>query len=849
MILRSRTLAPSLVLLLLATPCAVRSETGHDLADWKVYITNDTCPDYTWGFSEEATRQSFADLVRAHLDEMRRTDNERPENRDRYNMAVTQEALCFFEKYPERRDELIRRVREGRVFISPFLNNSLWGFQSVEGMIRTFYPARRLEREWGLPMSAAHHIELPSLPWGVASVLAGCGVRWLLVPFYDFDSTFAGLENPPLFIYEGPDGARLRVIMDRWAAEKWSYAQGSALLGKPELIAREWFPHYSELGGEYPLTAALASGTHSDYSPRSALQAPGFTDAIIRYNALPGPHATLVNATLPQFTELVDEVETRHHFLPTLRGSFGNSWEAWPVSMAKYAAAMREGERRFLAAEALTALAGWGKPAVAESSRVDRERAEWDLAMLGDHAWNGTDDANKQVNAELRRKWSGELLSIDQRLSRAAWTGLGIREDGESLTLFNSLSFPRRALVCVDAPPGVTGFSDGASLLTTQSIEEEGERKLCFVSPTVEGFSLLKVGLIRRAEGMPSVGKGLRATETELEGPFYKLKVDPNTGGIASLVQKSSGAELLASGHVRTLGQTLFFDGRNHPLEDVKSELVAAGPVLARLRIVGRTSGIETTTFVTVYADLDRVDFDMRVKKPVSVEEQRLTHTFPVVQRGAVVRIETTGAVVRPQLQPAGDMLPGSDLRRFVVQGFVDASSSEGGGVTVAPLDSFFLRADLDTLTWEALGNDQDFKEVVRDQAGETEFRFRYSLRGHGGGYQSADAFAWSRDAATPLLTEWGKVPADPLPRVAVDRARALATSLKPADDGPSRGVVVRLWETGGTTGPLKVETRGFPRALRCDLLERDLEKLQVNEGSVEVPLAAHGFASVRLVR
>ena len=34
---------------------------------WTIYITNDNCPDYTWGFNEQQTRQAFADIVKAAL--------------------------------------------------------------------------------------------------------------------------------------------------------------------------------------------------------------------------------------------------------------------------------------------------------------------------------------------------------------------------------------------------------------------------------------------------------------------------------------------------------------------------------------------------------------------------------------------------------------------------------------------------------------------------------------------------------------------------------------------------------------------------------------------------------------
>jgi hypothetical protein len=123
---------------------------------------------------------------------------------------------------------------------------------------------------------------------------------------------------------------------------------------------------------------------------------------------------------------------------------------------------------------------------------------------------------------------------------------------------------------------------------------------------------------------------------------------------------------------------------------------------------------------------------------------------FPLLM--LLLRAETPAAVIRPQLQPKGDLLPGADLRRLCVQGFIDASLPYGPGVTVAPPDAFLLRLDLGDPAFECLGNDQNYKEVSKSQNGEKEFRFRYSLCGHKGPYNQAAAVAWSRDVATPLL-------------------------------------------------------------------------------------------------
>jgi len=825
------------------------AQAEEDLSGWTIYITNDNCPDYTWGYSEEQTRQAFADIVRGHLDEMKRTDNEKPENRDRYNMAVTQEALCFVERYPERKVELIRRVQEGRAFVSPYLCNSLWALQSVECAIRTFYPARGLEREWGISIDVAEHIEQPSLPWGVASILAGCGVRWLSVPFYKYDSTFDGLTNPPLFVFEGPDGSQTHVIMDTWASTRASYMQGARLLRDTRTITSEWVTHYQALGETYPIRAILASGTHGDISPRSGHQARRFAEAIINYNNSPGEHPKLVNAILPQFCEVVDKAQAERAFLPILRGSFGHSWDVWPVCLAKYVADMRVGERAFLAAEALLALARLNQPTLHEATRADRERAEWCWAMLADHAWNGTNDQNKRDNADLRKKWSGELNRLSEKLLTQAWAAIGLDRNDSDLTIFNNLSFPRSDLVRIELSADERVTPVTTQTLDSQIVEENGKRFLYFVSPEVQGFGFNAIRLRPADKHSPETEK-LGATPTMLESPYYRLQVDAETGGVGSLIHKASGAELLAGRESRTVCQTVYFDGQEHTLNDVGSEVVAQGPVLARLKVTGTAAAIHVSNLVTVYANLDRVDFDLRIKKPVTTNRERLCHVFPVLQQGAVLRIETTGAVIRPRPQPEGDLLPGADTRRFAVQAFMDASLAQGPGVTIATLDAFVLRMDLDPITFEALGNDQNYREVIQDQHGVTDFRFRYALRGHSGGYDGPSAFAWSRRVATPLLVARGSIPsAQAVGQViSLDPARAIATCLKPADEDASRGCILRFWETAGRSGPTTIGVRGFQRAIRTDLLERDLEELRVVDDKVTVNLRGHGLGAVRLL-
>jgi hypothetical protein len=811
---------------------------------WRVIIANDTCPDVTWGFTEAQVRQAFADLIAAHLDEMTRTDALPAEDRDHYNATAFVEVEAFLEKNPRRQEELFRRIREGRLCVSPFLCNSLWGFQSVEGALRTFYPARRMEREHGMPIDIAEHIELPSLPWGMATLMAGCGIRWTSVPFMDYDTTFKGLNNPPLFRLEGPDGSEVRVRLDAWASLKTSYYEGAYLLKDTRLVTSEWIPHYAGLGATYPLRTVFASGTHSDINPNSYKQARGFADGIVNYNAA-GTHAVkLINGTLSQFCAEVDAVEAASPFLPKLRGDFGQSWQLWPVSLAQTVGALRENERSYLAAESLVALASQAKPGIVAQTRADREKGEWFWAMLSDHAWNGADASNRRHNAALRRGWAERFALISQRLTTQAWDDIGFKADSGQVTVFNPLSFARDILVECALPAGVRGVQGSPC----QFRSEGPQHTLVFVAPEVPAYGFREFAFETKAP--QAAAPPFSATATTLEGPFYRLRVDASNGGLASLVHKASGQELLNKDAGRSLCQTVFNDGQEHVLSDIECQTLL-GSVYGEMRVTGHAGDLRVTNVMTLYATLDRVDFDVRVAKPILTNEQRLLHFFPIGDGVRDLRLETTAAVLRPRWQPEGDLLPGADPRRFAVQGFVDYSPSGRTGVTVAPLDAFMLRLDQGALAFEALGNDQNWKEVTQDQDGVTHFRFRYSLRAHSPGYDNAAVLAWSRMVAAPLTLAFGHLPKKWLgrPHLEVDPRRALVTCLKPADDGTLDQIVVRVWETSGRTGTVVLTSPGYRAARETDLLEREHGPLALKQDKVSLNARGYGFSAVKLIR
>ncbi len=76
---------------------------------------------------------------------------------------------------------------------------------------------------------------------------------------------------------------------------------------------------------------------------------------------------------------------------------------------------------------------------------------------------------------------------------------------------------------------------------------------------------------------------------------------------------------------------------------------------------------------------------------------------------------------------------------------------------SIATLESYLLRPDLEPLSVECLGNDQNSPEVSHDQGGYRQFRFRYRLRFDPAGTPLAPIAQWAANFAHPLEFLKGK--------------------------------------------------------------------------------------------
>ena len=841
---------------------------GHH-RPWTIYLLSDGCTDYTWVYDNvEAEHSDDAEVTEAELALAEATRGGLLADQNHYNLVHAREVEFYLEHYPEHADRLFEHIRLGNITLNPIYNMCLTCAMSLEELIRQLYPARGWAREQGLDIGYANHQETPTIAWAMVPVLAGSGVEHLVKSILPYECPWAErLEEPPVFVWEGPDGSQLLV---RW--RNGDYVEGRFVLrGLRATISAlhdEIIPRYEGMGADYPFDAVALVGCYGDLAPTTSGLPAKKVATVTAYNAQEWDYPKLVNASHKQFWDDVQrQITARSICVPVVCGDFGTSWDAWPASLAYDFAGWRRAQERSGLADKLAAVLSLLDEEWYEAHR-DRLAQGWmNLLYLADHAWNGANDANRALNARLRREWQ---LTSNRAFDEVIEDGLGVLAKrvpvvgGKHVLVFNGLGWTRHGVVRVAGIEGNPKVHDATTgeLVASQAVVEDGDSVLCFEAPAVPsvGYRVFSLG-----EEKSDLARGpWQAGGCRLEGPFYAVEVSPITGGITSLRDKLRGRELVNRGSPYHLNQALYLSEEvEHTPRSASVRLGSCGPVFAELIVSAELKNTQVTTTITLYSHIDRVDVRNEVEKIPSSERQEFDFAFPFLVPDGRFRFEAPGVILAPE----ADMRPGAGQAVNAVRHFVDVSSDEYG-VTLSQADSGLVEFGHRTTAEDplapdtsgstvlalAMENNIDWHEAIRDQAGASSFVFRFSLRGHSGGFDPVNAvrFGWEDNNELVAIALDGEKSGDLPPGshsfLSVEPDNVVLTGVKVAEE---RGLIVRLWECSGHNAEAAVNPTGLGAlraASQTDLLETDTEALAVGQGGTRISVPARGIMSARLV-
>jgi hypothetical protein len=773
------------------------------------------------------------------------------------------------------------------------MNMTLTQNVSLEEQIRHFYLARDWLIRYDLPMRTANHQETPNIAWDMPGLLSNCGVRLLVKAILPYECPWvARLEEPPLFIWKGVDNST--IFLRR---RNQNYVEGNFVLEgldkTNQVLHERILAEYESYGPRYPFDAISLLGCYGDlipYEPEKlqSKDLPALKFATIRaYNNQGWEFPRLVNSSHPLFLDDIEnQISARELHLEQYKGDYGLGWDAWPSCLAYDAARWRRAQARAGLADTLAALLSVFDHSWFETNQVELGRAWHNLLILADHAWNGANDANRDLNFNLRRTRQQDANTGFDNFIRLGIHQLAEQVPGPAaggMMVFNSFGWERTGLVRLegmDRHQETLCDLESEELLPIQWLEEDGA-SIAYVTPK----RLPSIGyrvLAHTDMKVPSTESPWITSACRLEGPFYIVEVSPQTGGIIHLIDKCRGIELVAPQAEYHLNQPVYtYDRKTEhtpvnevmrlpsmvdPIESTPTsaqvEISHCGPVLAKITTRSTFANIQMASTITLYTGIDQVDISNTITMLPTNDKQELHFAFPLNVPDAEVRYETPGAIVDPQQ----DYRPGAGKSAAVVRNFVDLYN-QSHGVTLSLIDTFLVQFGMRStctdpvelnmkngMIWAlVMGNLYDANEAIQDQGGQREFTFRFSLRSHEGGYDPVSALRFAWESSTELLgvplqpNQTGYLPGKQCSFVTLKPASAILTCLKPAEE---QGIISRIWECSGLADRAQVSidpVMGVRSVVETDLLERDCAELTFKCNTADVPLHPLGVTTMRL--
>ncbi len=127
--------------------------------------------------------------------------------------------------------------------------------------------------------------------------------------------------------------------------------------------------------------------------------------------------------------------------------------------------------------------------------------------------------------------------------------------------------------------------------------------------------------------------------------------------------------------------------------------------------------------------------------------------------------------------------------------------------------------------------------------------QFIYALMPHPGDFRKAGVIDAAEDLNSSLLPAHGDLAAgSSRSLIGIDTRQVIVEALKRAED--SDATIVRLYEAWGRPCTVRVRTTlPAARAHRCDLLERNVEEIEVQDGQIELELSPFKIVTLKLER
>ncbi|MHC4584204.1 MAG: glycoside hydrolase family 38 N-terminal domain-containing protein [Planctomycetota bacterium] len=882
---------------------------------WNVYFIPITHHDLGYTDTIENVLNRYADFYDDILRFCRETDNWPDEAKYRY----TAEGAWAMKHFVETRDkealeELGKYVKQGRIEIGALMGNQISCLHSHEELVRLMYPSFRMAHKFDGEILVGSITDVPGLSWGLPTVMAGAGVKYFFAglptyfewgrndihTFWD-ESAVLRHGRPDAFRWQGPDGKSVLVYYQGTygffgnvtGPHSYKYVM-DRLPGELEKMQKENTP--------FSVMRYIHNGV-DNYPPSMEIS------SIVRQWNNKWAYPKLIVGTNTMFFK---ELEKQCSDIRTFRGELPDTdYVVGALSTAKETTINRLTHDKLVSAEKLATAAlltgDFTYPA------NDLRKANDDMLLYDEHTWGKDYPAGKLQDWAWNEKshYAYRAAGLTQQITNASISHLvnkiERKEDAHYIVVFNPLSFKRTDIVRVakfgNSGSGVYDLSSSENQTSSQvsevcqyvdltgpqsavpyaayrhargQFESRELHDLVFVAKDVPPLGY-KVFRIDDKASDASFFKITTGANT-LENRFYKIRIDPKTGGISSIYDKELKRELVDQDATHKVNQFVMRCIQSGNIEGPMNVTVRkgqVGPVYGSLIIKAQGPGCpQITQEIILYDTIKRIDFANRILKD-SAPLQEIYFAFPFKMDKPDFRYESSNSVIKP----FRDQFPGSNTNYYSAQHWADVSDGQFG-ITLSPVESHLLEFGG---LWpnycsqahhgiDPPGYGADFVKPQQVTKGhmyafaissnfrtnfqpvqQSEILFHYSLTSHEGGWRNGDCARFGWAAANQFIVDDvrgkkdGPLAPDTMSFCSVDKPNVLLTTMKLAEDDD--GIIIRLIETQGkaTTVSIKLPHIAVADARLTDLVEQNKGRAAFTEHEIQANIEAFGITTIRI--
>jgi alpha-mannosidase len=849
--------------------------------DFEIYLVNHSHADLSWPDTPEICTNLNVQAVKKSIEILKDLKEFKFSEED---VFVLQE---FLRRYPyqieEVRDLFKKNILEcGAFYMGP--SELLLG---GEGLIRNIYFGKGwLKSNFSVNTEFAWNVDAPGHTLQMPQILSKAGIKnfiiWKILMRHENNLNVTGYVGPAVFHWQSPDGSTVLV-----AHCPEGYSAGSRLRTDDFKIAEQALTGFSQRQiarhNDWNLPPVILMAEGGDCTipdPRLVINARRWNE---KYGT---PRVKLATAN-----EYFDAVEDATHRdkgkIQTIMGEMPSWWDGTQSVENDAFMLTRHAEHLLTTAEKFSTI---NKLLIDDYNypQTSINNAWQEKLWVHEHNWGGKNgiisDAVKLANARNMYTLSNDLVSstLGTLIQSIRCSNRGI-----PLVVFNSLAWERTDIVD-----------------QVVSIEKQGIYELCltdengnFVPSQIKTLSTHSDGSVARievifeapvpslgyatfylAEGVNRTATSLIASSTMLENKFFKVKIDPQTGGIKSIYDKINRKEILNTSiymgneliALENLGvdEAEEFTDKWWRMGDKPANLtlLKSGPVCATVKVEGSMLNSEFVQEITLYATLPRIDMktvldwdgqekiQINATFPFKVDHGRLTYEVPfgMVEYG---KENPSSKACHPTVRATNNWMDLSndsmgitlatevapfDVKDRIDPRFHDARIIEGvqekTGFTmdagsskvysrIALQDPLLLETDfvLQPILLRSVFSCGD-KNLYFTQKGKHPFRF--SITTHKGALVPHNAVRTGWEHNSPLIVIRGQSGRGSLTDhksfLKVSQPNIIVSVLKQAEDG--NGVIVRCYETDGKNTAITINSpESIRNASRVSIIEEPL--------------------------